>query len=240
MSAPATEQDDKKIRRHKPKPSYAKYVKDVLADVDGTSALSGKALAVVTSMADSTVRALVQESKCLLAKTGRKQVTDHDVKSVTKQMIHDDADQKAIMKFIGDAVGTYGKTDKGRLSARSGLLFPVARIGALMRKERVGTRVSPKAAVAVAAAAQHMIGDVLEYANEERKKDKVARITPRHIRLALAKPALHELCHGTIAYGGAVPCLRAELLPKTAAGKRKAEACADDAGCVKQVCKKRK
>jgi histone H3/H4 len=191
-------------RRRKPHPSYDSYVKKVLSGLDGNASINGSALKVVSSIAANTVDHLARESKHFLAHSGHKQLSDRDV-SFASDSLGDKALVKKIQGNAAKAVDRFVASKSGRQSDRAVLVFPVARIGTKLRQERIGTRVSPAAAVYVAAIAQNVVSEVLQGANDVRKADKVERITPRHVMLGIESAKLHEVCPGTVAHGGVVP-----------------------------------
>ena len=88
-------------------------------------------------------------------------------------------------------------------SARAGLIFPVGRIGTLLRKGRYSKRVSAGAAVFLAATLEYLTAETLELASKTVAKGS-KRITPRALNLAIRHDAdLGSLLNGvTISRGG--------------------------------------
>lgn len=70
-------------------------------------------------------------------------------------------------------------------SARAGLVFPVARVGRVLRARCTARRVSPGASVALAAILEYMSGEIIELAAKSAADNKHTRITPRDIKLAI-------------------------------------------------------
>ena len=65
-------------------------------------------------------------------------------------------------------------------SSKAGLIFPVGRIGSTLRRGRYAARVSSSAAVFLAAAAEFLVGEVLETASKAvLQRGGAKRITPR-------------------------------------------------------------
>ena len=215
MSAP-----QKKATHHrKPKPSYNMYVSKLLKKVDAEAGLSGDARAVAVSMTAHLVDQLANETKGLMAKTDKKQVQARDVQAAAKAITGNDSHAVAV-KLAMDA---YAKNTKGSKTERAELIFPVARIHSMMKAQKVGSSVSPLAAVALAATVQDEIHHVFDVANQLRKDDKVARVTAQHIKRALdsEKTPLKHF-KGVVKHGGVSEHVNEALLPKKSK-KRAAE-----------------
>ena len=120
----------------------------------------------------------------------------------------------------GKGKGGRGKTKTaGKLSsmsAKASLQFPTARLNRYLRKGRYAARVSPGAGVYMGAVLEYLCAEVLELAGNAARDNKMKRITPRHVQLAVRNDEeLNKLLGGvTIAAGGVLPNIHAVLLPK--------------------------
>ncbi|XP_067331788.1 core histone macro-H2A.2 isoform X5 [Channa argus] len=123
------------------------------------------------------------------------------------------------------ARGAKKKATKLSRSARAGVIFPVGR---MMRYLRTGThkyRIGMGAPVYMAAVIEYLAAEILELAGNAARDNKKGRITPRHIKLAVANDEeLNQLLRGvTISNGGVLPRIHPELLSKKRGGRVKVE-----------------
>ncbi|XP_033469566.1 core histone macro-H2A.2 isoform X2 [Epinephelus lanceolatus] len=123
------------------------------------------------------------------------------------------------------ARGGKKKATKLSRSARAGVIFPVGR---MMRYLRTGThkyRIGMGAPVYMAAVIEYLAAEILELAGNAARDNKKGRITPRHIKLAVANDEeLNQLLRGvTISNGGVLPRIHPELLSKKRGGRVKAD-----------------
>ncbi|KAM6381935.1 histone H2A-like [Alca torda] len=101
-------------------------------------------------------------------------------------------------------------------SAKAGLQFPVGRVYRLLRMGNYADRISPAAAIYLAAVLEYLSAEILELAGNAAQENKKTRIRPRHIQLAVRNDdELNKLFSCvTIAQGGVLPNVLPELLPK--------------------------
>ncbi|KAJ8022457.1 Core histone macro-H2A.1 [Holothuria leucospilota] len=101
-------------------------------------------------------------------------------------------------------------------STRAGVLFPVGRMHRYLKKVSVKYRIGAGAPVYLAAVIEYLTAEILELAGNAARDNRRARITPRHILLAIANDMeLHMLLKNvTIPSGGVLPHIYPELLTK--------------------------
>ena len=120
----------------------------------------------------------------------------------------------------GKGKGGRGKGKGGKSTSRSskaGLQFPVGRVARYLRNQRAAARIGAGAPVYLAAVLEYLCAEILELAGNAARDNKKSRIIPRHIQLAVRNDEeLNKLLSGvTIASGGVLPNIHAQLLPKS-------------------------
>eukprot|EP00796_Vickermania_ingenoplastis_P000515 gene515-284_t len=113
---------------------------------------------------------------------------------------------------------------RGSKSAKAGLIFPVARVGSLLRRGQYARRVSASGATYLAGVLEYLTAELLELtvkaATQNNKKPR--RLNPRTLTLAVR----HDddigslLKDVTISRGGVVPSLNKALAKKQKSSKR--------------------
>ncbi|GAA5829984.1 hypothetical protein JCM5353_003939 [Sporobolomyces roseus] len=101
-------------------------------------------------------------------------------------------------------------------STRAGVTFPVGRIERHLKKGRFAQRIGAGSSVYLAAVLEYLTAEVLELAGNAARDNKKARVTPRHIQLAVRNDEeLDRLLAGvTLNEGGVLPHIQPSLLPK--------------------------
>ena len=137
--------------------------------------------------------------------------------------------QVLLSSMSGKGKAGRGKKAAGKATSRSakaGLQFPVGRVARFLRNQRVASRIGAGAPVYLAAVLEYLAAEILELAGNAARDNKKHRIVPRHVQLAVRNDEeLNKLLGGvTIASGGVLPNINANLLPKkTAVVKSKSD-----------------
>jgi histone H2A len=110
---------------------------------------------------------------------------------------------------------TPGEKVKSR-SQRSGLQFPVGRIGRYLREGRFAERMGAGAPVYLAAVLEYLCAEILELAGNAARDNKKLRIIPRHLQLAIRNDEeLNKLLSDVvIASGGVLPTIQGGVAPE--------------------------
>ena len=111
-------------------------------------------------------------------------------------------------------------------SARAGLLMPVARLNAAMKREGSAKRVGGSAPVYATAVLEYLLSEVLDVAGNTTIKAKRKRIVPEDISLAVrSDEELSKLLRGFSCYNGdKIKDVSKALVPAAPRQKRAAEA----------------
>jgi len=104
----------------------------------------------------------------------------------------------------------------GNRSVKAGLQFPVGRIHRLLSEKIKGHRIGSGAPVYLAAVLEYLVAEILELSGNAARDNKLIRIIPRHIQLAIRNDEeLDKLLKNvTITNGGVLPNIHAVLLPR--------------------------
>jgi len=118
-----------------------------------------------------------------------------------------------------------GKGSKSQ-SSRLGLIFPVGRIGSLLRRGRYTKRTAAAAPVYLTAVLEYLTAELLELSGKVAAQQKKKRITPRSVTLAVRHDEeLSQLLQNvTFTQGGVLPNLHEVLKKKKRSGKRSSQA----------------
>jgi len=118
-----------------------------------------------------------------------------------------------------------GKGSKSQ-SSRLGLIFPVGRIGSLLRRGRYTKRTAAAAPVYLTAVLEYLTAELLELSGKVAAQQKKKRITPRSVTLAVRHDEeLSQLLQNvTFTQGGVLPNLNEALKKKKRSGKRSSQA----------------
>jgi len=98
-------------------------------------------------------------------------------------------------------------------STRSGLQFPVGRVGRFLKQGRYAERMGAGAPVYLAAVLEYLCAEILELAGNAARDNKKQRIIPRHLQLAIRNDEeLNKLLSDVvIASGGVLPNIHKSL-----------------------------
>jgi histone H2A len=112
----------------------------------------------------------------------------------------------------------------GSRSAKAGLIFPVGRIGSLLRRGQYARRVGASSAVYLAAVVEYLVAELLELTVKAaaQQKSKSKRLTPRALTLAVR----HDddlgalLQNVTLSRGGVIPAVNKAVAKAGKKGKK--------------------
>eukprot|EP00008_Paramoeba_atlantica_P000854 CAMPEP_0201501028 /NCGR_PEP_ID=MMETSP0151_2-20130828/83363_1 /ASSEMBLY_ACC=CAM_ASM_000257 /TAXON_ID=200890 /ORGANISM="Paramoeba atlantica, Strain 621/1 / CCAP 1560/9" /LENGTH=132 /DNA_ID=CAMNT_0047894503 /DNA_START=719 /DNA_END=1117 /DNA_ORIENTATION=- len=113
------------------------------------------------------------------------------------------------------------KSSQKSRGAKTGLIFPVGRIGSMLRRGRYTKRVASAAPVYLAAVLEYLTAELLELSGKVAGQHHKKRITPRAVTLAVRhdEELSQLLSNVTFTQGGVLPNLHDMLKKKKASRK---------------------
>jgi len=152
-----------------------------------------------------------------------KHAVSEGTKAVTKYMsiINSNKENPAPSSPIKKGAPKRRTSGASSKSFKAGLVFPVGRVLRLLHEKFRGTRINSGAPVYLCAVLEYMVAEVLELSGNAARDNKLTRITPRHLMLAIRNDEeLNKLLINiTIANGGVIPNIHNCLIPHKFPGK---------------------
>ena len=138
---------------------------------------------------------------------------------------HKKANKMATPKAAGSKKSKVAAKKGGSRSKKAGLIFPIGRVGSLLRRGQYARRVGASSAVYLAAVLEYLTAELLELTVKAaaQQKNKSKRLSPRTLTLAVR----HDddlgalLQNVTLSRGGVIPSSN-KALAKTQKGGKKA------------------
>ena len=198
------------------------YIRRALKQVHPDTGISGSALSCLNNLVEITVQKIMVGVNRLLLATGKKTVNTRDIQDASRLVIPGELCKhavsegtKAVNKYDSSKTGESSGGKPVMKSSRAGLQFSVPRTQTLMMKMSSVHRKTCVAAVYITAVCEYLVVEILELAGNTAKNQKRARITPRHIKLAIYHDKeLHDFYKDTIFAGGVLPHIDAKVLEK--------------------------
>ena len=130
----------------------------------------------------------------------------------------------ATPKAAGSKKGRTAAKKGGNRSKKAGLIFPIGRVGSMLRRGQYARRVGASSAVYLAAVLEYLTAELLELTVKaaSQQKNKSKRLSPRTLTLAVR----HDddlgalLSNVTLSRGGVVPSSNKALAKAQKGGKK--------------------
>lgn len=220
----------KVVRRKKKDTSkFGVHVRKVLKQVHPDTGLSGRAGWTFNQICKIFMRKVICASNKFLAAKSQKTLNSKIIMSSATVVLPSEIARHAISEITKsvtkyDGASTGGKYQKISSAQKAGLLFPVMRIKKFIKKHCIAERVSMRGAVALAAATEYIIAEIIELSGNSARDNKRVRIKLRDIKLAVDNDMeLQKLFCDTYLGGGVTPHIQSAVLKKkrTKRGRRK-------------------
>ena len=168
---------------------------------------------VVNSMIFELLDRVVEEATFLTNSEEKATLTSREIQTSVRLTLPGELAKHAVAEGT-KAVTKYSMNKGGSKSARAGLVFPVSFLMSFT-KQKSRLRVGQGAPVYLTAVSEYMTAELLELAGNAARDNKLSRITPRHIMLAIrGDEELDKFFRGYVAYGGVVPHIHMAVLGK--------------------------
>ena len=187
--------------------SFASYIHKVWKSFDESGnnyRLSKSATTVMDTFVKDMFEKISVEASAVLRQTKTPTMSRRSIETAVKMVVGGEMAGMALRAI---------ERDSGKPSQ---LVFPEGRLHRHLREGRYAARVSRKAASAMAATLEYLVGEVLEVAGNAMREGKMKTLRARHITLAIRRDEeLHHLCKdSTIASGGVLPYIPQALMRK--------------------------
>ena len=214
--------------------TYAVYIYRAMKAVVEDASVTKNSMAVLNSLCVDLAKRIIIDAAELTKYSKRSTIGARDIETATRLIMPGELGMHAMAngsRATLEFVSVPDRTERGEghnkkkvsRSEKAGLVFPVGRISSYMRTGGFSKMIGATAPVYLAAVMEYVIQEIIEVAWECVKKEKKARITPKHISMSIKNDdELNQLFKtALISGGGVLPHIHPFLLPKNAGRKKR-------------------
>jgi len=204
-------------------PSYQTYIYKVLKQVHPDTGISVKSMQICNDIIYDMMKRIAEEGKNILQNiTKAATLSSREIQTAVRLVLKGELAKHAVSEGT-KAVTKFCSSDSSRIggksvshSARAGLQFPVGRVRSYLKNGMFAKRIGKGAPVYLAAVLEYLTAEILELAGNAARDNKNARISPRHLMLAICNDEeLNGMLHRCIIPGGGtLPHIHAVMLPR--------------------------
>lgn len=210
--------------------SFAGSIRKIVKGKGAHQKITAGAISTADNLLLSNLGKIIAEASALSLRTKKATLTDKQIMYAYKVIFHNDADIAQVQSDVDKALTRYtsghaaAPGHKLSSSERAGLIFPVGSIHTYLKKASSASRVSVKAAIAVAAIMQDTASLIIEDAIANLRDRKT--IDTRAIQLGLQKSLSLDKAFNKhqVAGGGVLPTAKVQKVQKKKKATKKAPA----------------
>jgi histone H2A len=203
--------------------SYSTFIYKVLKQVHPDTGISNKAMSIVSDMLSVLMHDVMDAARELIDREGKNTITSREIQTGIRLVFPGELAKHAVSEGV-KAVTKYNMSAgeggrKASRSSRAGLTFPAGRVNRALHEYLAGYRIGAGASIYLCAVLEYTTAEIMELSGNASRDNKMVRITPRHLKLAISNDSeLTKLFPGLIAAGGVVPNIMAALVAHKSKG----------------------
>jgi len=202
------------------KNKFDTYIHFVLKQVHPDIGITEASTRSLNLMLHNLAERMCNTMSTLTLKSDKKTITSREVQTAVRLLFPGelgkhavDMGVKAVTKYTSSSGGS--KSNPSTKAKRSGLVVAPGLAERILRAKTTKSRIGQGAPVYFAAVLEYFSAEILELSGTAARDNKVARITPRHLTLAVQNDEeLRLMFKDASLAAGVLPNIHAVLLPK--------------------------
>ena len=215
--------------------SFKTYILRLSKTIHPDIGMTGAAQSAFNNLTRINIEKLVLALNQLMLRTNKLTIGSRDIEAAARLALPGELATGATEEGE-NAVDRYSETKVTRQEEKTGddkmspvsrssmadIVFPVTRIQNIMMELAILSRKTDTAAVYLAAVCEYLSAEVLELAGKAAQENKRARITPRHIMLAVRNDKeLYKFYKNSVFAGGTVSLIHESTVKKKKSSSRR-------------------